>query len=91
MTSEPRQRRNRVNQKPNVLRLPSLLGTLAPGLPFPDYSPIAQFKTLQDLSQAPLNSRIIFGRLRVDHGLLGHNRIVSGWPIITGQFFESQP
>src|SRR5437899_4745942 len=38
---------------------------------FTNYSPIAQFKTLQDLSQARLNSRIIFGRLRVDHGQPG--------------------
>jgi len=39
MTSEPRQRRNRVNHKANVFRLPSLLGTLALGMPFADYSP----------------------------------------------------
>lgn len=40
---------------------------------FPNHSPIANFKTLQDLPQAPLNSRIIFGRLRAGHGQVGSN------------------
>jgi hypothetical protein len=75
MTSEPRQRRNRVNHKPNVLRLPSQLGTLAPGLPFPDYSPIAQFKTLQDLSQGSTEFahyfRTIASGSRANRKLLG--------------------
>jgi hypothetical protein len=41
------------------------------GLPFSDYSPIRNSKPFKDLTQARLNSCIIFGRLRVDDGLCG--------------------
>jgi hypothetical protein len=51
-----------------------MLPAIAVRMSFPNYSPIAQFKTLQDLSLARLHSRIIFGQLRVDHGLTGSNR-----------------
>jgi hypothetical protein len=42
-------------------------------MPFPNYSPIAHLKTLQNLWQARLNWRITFGRLQVGPGLLGSN------------------
>jgi hypothetical protein len=40
-------------------------------MPFLDYSPIAHVKILEDPSQVRLKSRIIYRRLRVDHGQTG--------------------
>src|SRR5262249_12714425 len=56
----------------------------SPHMPFPNFSPLADFKTLQVLSQARLNSRIIFGRLRVDHvSVLSEARIRDGVRAVT--------